>query len=114
MRIVDTALYGNAYPLEEMVDDLTAAIFSADIEGTVNGFRRNLQMEYVQRLVAIVGVPGKSDYDTSARGIALLQLLNLRDTLVSHESQDAMTRAHRQLLVITIDHALDREMRGQS
>ena len=114
MRIVDTALYGNAYPLEEMVDDLTAAIFSADIEGAVNGFRRNLQMEYVQRLVAIVGVPGKSDYDTSARGIALLQLLNLRDTLVSHESQDAMTRAHRQLLVITIDHALDREMRGQS
>ncbi len=112
-RIVDTTLYGNAYPLEEMMDDLTGAIFSADMDGAVNGFRRNLQMEYVQRLIAMAGMSGKSDYDTSARGIALLKLVELRETLESNAAEDVMTAAHRQLLVMTIDQALDQESRGR-
>lgn len=112
-RIVDTSLYGNAYLLDEMMADLTAAIFSADSEATVNGFRRNLQMEYVQRLITIAGMSEASGYDTSARAIALFELLKLRDTLTSNDSKDAMTTAHRQLLVITIDHALERETRGR-
>jgi hypothetical protein len=112
-RIVDTSLYGNAYLLDEMMADLTAAIFSADSEATVNGFRRNLQMEYVQRLITIAGMSEASGYDTSARAIALFELLKLRDTLTSNDSKDAMTTAHRRLLVITIDHALERETRGR-
>jgi len=111
-RIVDTTLYGNGYPLEEMMSDLTSAIFTADIEGVVNGFRRNLQMEYVHRLIDVAGISGKPNYNTSARALALLELLGLRDTLISDKSDDAMTRAHRKLLVITIDQALDNETRG--
>jgi len=112
-RIVDTSLYGNTYPLDEMVGDLTTAIFSADMEGAVNGFRRNLQMEYVQRLITISGMSAKSDYDTSARGVALLELVKLRETLESNAAEDTMTAAHRQLLVMTIGQALDRESQGR-
>ena len=90
---------------EESEDDLDMFMVVPDLEDRESG----------EPSVDGGGVPAvKSDYDTSARGIALLQLLNLRDTLVSRESQDAMTRAHRQLLVINIDHALDREVRGRS
>jgi hypothetical protein len=112
-RIVDTALYGNAYPLDEMMGDLTTAIFSADMADSVNGFRRNLQMEYVQRLIGVAGMSGKSDYDTSARGVALFELIKLRETLDSNVTEDAMTTAHRRLLVMTIDQALDQASRGR-
>jgi len=111
-RIVDTALYGNGYPLEEMMSDLTNAIFSADMESAVNGFRRNLQMEYVHRLIDVAGISGKPNYNTSARAIALLELLKLKETLATSDADDAMTGAHRKLLVVTIDQALDNERRG--
>jgi hypothetical protein len=110
-RIVDTALYGNGYPLEEMMSDLTNAIFSADMESAVNGFRRNLQMEYVHRLIDVAGISGKPNYNTSARAIALLELLKLKETLATSDADDAMTGAHRKLLVVTIDQALDNERR---
>jgi len=51
----------------------------------------------------------KSDYDTSARGIALLELVKLIEALESHAAEDTMTAAHRQLLVMTIGQALHRE-----
>ena len=92
---------------------LTTAIFSADMAVSVNGFRRNLQMEYVQRLIGVAGMSGKSDYDTSARGVALFELIKLRETLESNVTEDAMTTAHRRLLVMTIDQALDQESRGR-
>ncbi|HEX2723862.1 MAG TPA: zinc-dependent metalloprotease, partial [Gemmatimonadaceae bacterium] len=50
-RITDSRLYGNEYPLSEVMADLTAAIFDADARGNVNTFRQNLQLEYVNRLV---------------------------------------------------------------
>ena len=111
-RIVDTTLYGNGYPLEEMMSDLTNAIFSADMESAVNGFRRNLQMEYVHRLIGVAGISGQPNYNTSARAIALLELLKLKETLATSGADDAMTGAHRKLLVMTIDQALDNERRG--
>jgi len=111
-RIVDTTLYGNGYPLEEMMSDLTSAIFSADIEDAVNGFRRNLQMEYVHRLIDVAGISENPSYNTSARAIALLELLKLKETLAAHDVDDAMTSAHRKLLVVTIDQGLDNKTRG--
>ena len=58
-RITDSRLYGNQYPLAEVMSDLTSAIFDADASGNVNTFRQNLQMEYVNRLVAIITPPGR-------------------------------------------------------
>ena len=93
-RLVDTELYGNEYPLSEMMGDLTAAIFEADKNTAVNGFRRNLQVEYVERLGAMVSGPGQAAYDVSAKAMALHELLELRDLLESRRSKDVMTRAH--------------------
>ena len=45
-RISDSELYGNKYGLSEMMTDLNNAIFKADIAGSVNGFRQNLQVAY--------------------------------------------------------------------
>ena len=41
-------------------------------------------------------------------------LVELRETLESNAAEDVMTAAHRQLLVMTIDQALDQESRGRS
>ena len=48
-RITDARLYGNEYPLADVMADLTDAIFSADLRGDVNTFRQNLQLEYTYR-----------------------------------------------------------------
>ena len=82
------------------------------MESAVNGFRRNLQMEYVHRLIGVAGISGQPNYNTSARAIALLELLKLKETLATSGADDAMTGAHRKLLVMTIDQALDNERRG--
>ena len=37
-RITDSRLYGNEYPLADMMEDLTGAIFDADRRGDVNTF----------------------------------------------------------------------------
>ena len=62
-RITDSRTYGNEYALNEMMSDLTSAIFDADVRGNVNSFRQNLQLEYVNRLSAIVKEPTNAPYD---------------------------------------------------
>ena len=54
-RILDSALYGNGYPLGEMMHDLTDAIVSEqEFKTTVTTLRQNLQLDYVDRLLNIV------------------------------------------------------------
>mgnify|MGYP000526600074 CR=1 FL=1 len=47
-----------AADIDAMMTALTAAVFDADLSGDVNGFRQNLQSEYVGRLAAMIG-PGE-------------------------------------------------------
>ena len=93
-RIVDTELYGNAYPLEEVMSDLTAAIFEADASTEVNAFRRNLQSEYVDRLGAIVEGSGSEVFDSSAKAMAIHELEHLASMMNDRASPDTMTQAH--------------------
>ncbi|MEX2397311.1 MAG: zinc-dependent metalloprotease [Balneolales bacterium] len=44
-RMSDTKLYGNEYPVAEFMQDLTDGIFVSDLNGYVNSFRQNLQLE---------------------------------------------------------------------
>ena len=53
-RISNTELYGNQYALTEMMGDLTKACFSTDASKNVNGMRRNLQVEYTNKLITIL------------------------------------------------------------
>ena len=74
-RISDTSLYGNDYSLNEVMSDLTAAIFVDSKNASSTS--RNIQVEYVKRLIAIAGVAKPSSYDNLAQAAALGQLTEI-------------------------------------
>jgi len=104
---VDTALYGNAYPLDEMLPDLTAAIFAADQDTSVNAFRRNLQAEYVDRLGRIVTAGDSDGFDTSAQAMALYELDQLATMLSERPASDTVTQAHTRYLSLKIEAVIE-------
>lgn len=101
-RIVDTALYGNSYTLEEVMSDLTDAIFEADMKSDVNSFRRNLQVMYVDKLIAMSGLEGSSKYDAFSQAVASYELQQLRESLSSRRGDQA-TKVHRSFLLNKIN-----------
>ncbi|MBW3553936.1 MAG: zinc-dependent metalloprotease [Gemmatimonadetes bacterium] len=107
-RITDSRLYGNEYPLAEMMSDLTDAVFAADRNGNINTFRQNLQVEYVNRLARIISDEDNNPYDYVSRGTALASLRRI-DGLMAAKTGNAETRAHAQHLRHVIGKALDSE-----
>ncbi len=97
-RMTDTQLYGNDYAPAAMVSDLTDAIFGGDLRGNPNAFRRNIQIAYLERLVAIIDDPS---YDPTARAAALAGAKDVRGRLggvlggVMEMGLSAETKAHR-------------------
>ena len=106
-RVVDTQLYGNDYPLDEVMSDLTDAIFAADADTSVNAFRRNLQLEYVSRLGGMIKGSGSEAYDSSAQAMSLLELERLANMATARQSGDTLTRAHARLLARKIETLLE-------
>ena len=47
LRLSDTGAHGNEYSPADMLTDLTAAVFEADLAGGVNGYRQNLPTEFL-------------------------------------------------------------------
>jgi hypothetical protein len=82
-------------------------VFDADLAGNVNGFRQNLQSEYVGRLVKVIAEDNAGDYDQPSRAMALYTLQDLRRLLSAKRGGDVATRAHTAALVHTIDKALE-------
>jgi hypothetical protein len=75
-RILDSALYGNKYPLREMMWDLTKAIINGEGErGEISTQRQNLQLDYVDRLLGIVQGRG---HLPAAQSVALAQLREIQ------------------------------------
>ena len=105
-RITDSRLYGNQYPLAEVLSDLTSAIFDADASGNVNTFRQNLQMEYVNRLVAIITPPTRTPYDYPSQSAALASLRSIQSRLAGKSGANAETMAHTRNVLFTIQKAL--------
>ena len=106
-RVVDTQLYGNDYPLDEVMSDLTDAIFAADADSSVNAFRRNLQLESVSRLGGRIKGSGSEAYDSSAQAMSLLELERLADMAAARQSGDTLTLAHARLLARKIETLLE-------
>ncbi len=104
MRLTDTALYGNKYSVESMLADLTNAIFRADQKSTINSYRRNLQTEYVERLIKISGLEKPSRYDNFAKATAVFELKEIIDRLDSSRG-DRATKVHRFYLNDRINRA---------
>lgn len=104
-RISDTSLYGNEYSLTSVMNDLTKAIF-VDKKAT-NSLSQNVQIEYVKRLIAIVGVKGKSSYDNLSKTAALGQLTNILDKSSSMGfGKSDNQKAHDAYLSLMINKAL--------
>lgn len=107
-RLTDTRLYGNDYSVSMFVSELTDAIFAADARADVNTFRQNLQMDYVNRLSAMVRGEGKAKYDTPSQNMAVYTLSQIREMQGRRRGANLETQAHAQNLKLVIDRALDR------
>lgn len=103
-RMTDSELYGNEYSVAEMMNDLTSAIFDADLNSSVNTYRQNLQLEYIGRLES--ALTSKS-YDNISRSAVLYQLNDIDTKLNGAKSPDASTRAHRAHILFKIENILD-------
>jgi hypothetical protein len=105
-RITDTATFGNTYTLDKMMRDLTNAIFEEDIKGDINSYRRNLQVEYVERLIKGAGLDGSSPYDNNAKAVALYELKRVEDMADNSRGNNA-SKIHKQFIENMIERALD-------
>lgn len=103
-RIVDSELYGNEYPLSEMMTDLNNAIFKEDIGGDVNSFRQNLQMAYTKKLIGMVAGKSKNQYSTMAQSMALYNLKSIKSMATATGNISSL--AHKQHLNILINNTL--------
>jgi hypothetical protein len=105
-RLTNSGMYGNEYSVAEMMGDLTAAIFDADLNDSVNTFRQQLQLEYVHMLDKTLNT---SSTDYIAQSAALYQLNDIKSKMARAKSPDASTRAHREHVVFAIDKIMDKE-----
>jgi hypothetical protein len=111
-RMTDSSLYGNEYSVTAMLGDLSDAIFDDDLRGPVDTIRQNLQLEYVDRLLAIVesghaGASAPSPYDVPSRAAAYAQLRTIDDMMAKSRKANAETDAHRQYLRYQIESRLE-------
>jgi hypothetical protein len=106
-RISDSEMYGNSYGLSAMMSDLTDACFSADFGTNVNTVRRNLQIEYTERLIRIVQNKGKIKYDHITVSFAFDNLGKVQKYLAKIQGVDDATKAHRKYLTYRIKKSLD-------
>ena len=103
-RITNSRIYGNEYSATDVMNDLTKAIFDADISGNVNVYRQYLQTTFIKSLTAIISE--KSLYDDVAKSAAHYSLKKIKAKLSSAVSSNEETKAHRGSLVYMIDKAV--------
>ncbi|PCJ82225.1 MAG: hypothetical protein COA49_01640 [Bacteroidetes bacterium] len=102
-RLTDSGMYGNEYDIATYMNDLTDAIFKSDLRKSVNTFRQQLQVTYVEALINALDV--KKKYDRIARGVILQQLNNIDRVEKNAYSPDNLTSAHRSHIRHLIDQA---------
>ena len=106
-RITDSGEYGNEYGLGDMLEDLTDAVFADDLSRSVNAYRQNLQLEYVNRLIAMVSGDSKAQFDYPSQSAALQNLRRIERTLSGNPGYDTETRAHRAYIRHVVDRGLN-------
>ncbi|WP_373523091.1 zinc-dependent metalloprotease [Aquiflexum sp.] len=104
-RMVDSELYDNEYNLATYMNDLTKAIIDADINGNVNSFRQNLQMEYVNTLKGMVSGTSSNRYNHLAKSAALYNLNYIKGK-ANNANGNLSSKAHKDHLKLLIDNTL--------
>lgn len=107
-RISNSRLYGNEYSAAEVMNDISAAIFDADLNGNVNVYRQYLQTAFVKGAAGIMD-PKSPGYDDVAKAAALSTLKSVRARLARASGGNEETRAHRAALIFRIDKAMKAE-----
>jgi hypothetical protein len=105
-RITDSGRYGNTYSIDALFTELTSGVFAADLKISVSTVRQQLQLAYTDRLIE--GIGAESRWDPIARSMALSTLRRIEREQKAATSPDALTRAHREHLLLKIDKALNR------
>ncbi|EKO3685471.1 zinc-dependent metalloprotease [Vibrio metschnikovii] len=105
MRLSDSRLYGNQYSVNQMLSELTNAIFVDARQ--VNSISQMLQVSYVQRLIVIANLDkeNESEHDFVTRSEALAQLHAIRKMRLSRHVSDEV-KNHYQFINQMIDGAL--------
>ncbi len=105
-RILDSALYGNEYPLTHVMHDLTDAIMNAkELATPVNTYRQNLQHEYLTRLISVTR---NTTCLAAARAVALHELRRMEATfqMAQINAPDA-NKPHIEYALFRIKQALE-------
>lgn len=109
-RLVDSKLYGNEYDITAFFDDLNDAIFKEDALKSVNSYRQNLQIEYVERLIAIAGIDETkrgSNYGNIAKARAFTSLQSIQKTMKAGKATgDAGSKQHKAYIEAMIEGAM--------
>ena len=103
-RIIDSQLYGNKYTLSTFMINLNNSIFKADIYGSINTFRQNLQLEYTNMLIDMLTGKQKDKYPSVAKSMALFNLKNIK--IMAAPAGNTVSKAHKLHLRALIDNAL--------
>lgn len=110
LRISDSKIYGNEYSVTNLFNDLNKAIFSEDINGNVNSFRQNLQIQYLKYVARVAGLNGPSNYDNIAKARAYYALTKLQSTIKRGANiGDEDSKAHKKYLLVTIENYLEKK-----
>ena len=104
-RIIDASTYGNDYALDAYMTELTDALFAADLNGSVNTFRQQLQLEFTKRLASAYA--DEKNPSPIAQSMMFATLMNIRKQLKSATRGDGLTAAHRAHVIHLIDLALE-------
>lgn len=105
-RLTDSKMYGNKYQISDFLNDLTGAVFLADLNNNVNTFRQNLQTEYTQRISTILKIDNPN-YDYISKANLLFQLKKIKTMLQSTLAQTTEIKIHRENIVRIIDKSLE-------
>ncbi len=103
-RIQDSELYGNTYDLGEFMTDLNKGIFEADIYGSINSFRQNLQLDYTNKLIDVL--TGKAPYTNAAKSMALYNLKAI-NRMANNSNGNVASKAHKTHLRTLIKNAME-------
>lgn len=103
-RMVNSSLYGNTYALSSYFTDLNNAMFKADKNRSVNSFRQNLQVAYVNKLIVAAK---DNSLNSMIHAQVLRQLNRLLQDMKNAKSSGATTNAHREYIAYLIERYFD-------
>ena len=93
-RLSDSSLYGNEYYPNELIEDLTKAIFNKEKLIKINTLDQNLQNYYLKRLILIIKSK-KYDSPSVSASLASLKYIN---SLTFSTSTDKSTQDHKEMI----------------